>query len=308
MPFKMRRTHLFILAFLLHTPAYAQISDVNSSAASVPETSLFHTSGFHFFAAQCKVEANEAEEIETTPQSPPLTVDDPGTPGCNRWEINFVVDGDITRDARSWDLPLLDINYGVGDNLQLKYEVPNVNSQSGDTQVAAVGDSKAGLKYQFYGDEESRTQIAFYPQVQFRTPGPRDTPVSPEDQGTVTTLPFLLARTIGRNSRGDINVSANLGYNISSRASRANFASAALGIGMPLIRRIAFLAEVTTEQAVDVNLDGLREQLVKIDVGVVGPISKHFLGFGSIGRSLVSSDRQDHTYVLAGLRLLTEGF
>jgi hypothetical protein len=93
------------------------------------------TDGFHWLTKNCNVE--EGDEIETTPGSPPLTIDDPATPGCNNWEINLVLDGDISKDEKNFDLPVLDLNYGIGDNLQVKFEIPNVvlNSQNPRTQA-----------------------------------------------------------------------------------------------------------------------------------------------------------------------------
>jgi hypothetical protein len=294
-----------LISVLISAAALAE-ENLKAESSATLETSLFSMGRFHFFSSICKSEAGESEELETTPQSPPLNVDDPGTPGCNKWEINFVVDGDVTKDERSWELPLLDINYGIGDNLQLKYEVPNLNAQTTETNTSQVGNSKAGIKYQFYGLEESKTQIAFYPQVEFATPN--SSQAKPEDQGTITTLPILFSTTIGKAARGDVNMSLNLGYNLSSRISTADFISAALGLGMPLIKRVAILAELTTEQAVALNPDGIRQHLVKMDIGAVGPINKHFLAFGSVGRSVMSSDEHEHTYVLGGLRLLADGF
>lgn len=59
--------------------------------------------------------------------SPPLITDDPGTPGDGHWEINIGVSTEKRPGARASELPLLDLNYGVGDRLQLKYEVPYLN-------------------------------------------------------------------------------------------------------------------------------------------------------------------------------------
>src|SRR5215213_6069594 len=53
---------------------------------------------------------------------PPLITDDPGTPGDGRWEINLALTIEQTRAERALELPLLDINYGLGDHIQLKYE------------------------------------------------------------------------------------------------------------------------------------------------------------------------------------------
>ena len=55
---------------------------------------------------------------------PPLRTDDPGTPGNRNWEINVASTQFWSKSAREFESPLLDINYGLGDRIQLKYEVP----------------------------------------------------------------------------------------------------------------------------------------------------------------------------------------
>ena len=55
---------------------------------------------------------------------PPLLTDDPGTPGNRNWEINIASTQFFSPGENEVETPLLDINYGLGDRIQLKYEVP----------------------------------------------------------------------------------------------------------------------------------------------------------------------------------------
>src|ERR1043166_6823829 len=55
---------------------------------------------------------------------PPLLTDDPGTPGPGHWEINLAATMERGRAGRTFELPLLDITYGVGERIQLKFEAP----------------------------------------------------------------------------------------------------------------------------------------------------------------------------------------
>jgi hypothetical protein len=262
-------------------------------------------SHFHLLSVKCEVEASDGPEA--TPQSPPLEVDDPATPGCNRWEINVVVGGDIARSQTSWELPLLDINYGIGDNIQLKYELPYVNNVSPDSTTSAIGESRVGIKYMFFEDEESKLQLATYPQLTFVQSNSDAVQKGLASPGEIVTLPMLLATKIGQTSRGEIDLTANLGYNLSNKADTADFVSASVGVGTPILNNVAMMGALTTEQAVAAISDDARAQLVRADVGVMTTISRQFLIFGSVGRSLVASDTQDHTYALAGIRLLAGG-
>src|ERR1700722_854589 len=54
---------------------------------------------------------------------PPLLTDDPDTPGPNHWEINVAEWSQEINRAWLLATPLLDMNYGVGDHIHLKYQV-----------------------------------------------------------------------------------------------------------------------------------------------------------------------------------------
>jgi hypothetical protein len=260
----------------------------------------------HFHLVDMKCTAEDSDELETTPQSPPLDVDDPGTPGCNRWEINVLVDGDITKHEKDWQLPLLDMNFGIGNNLQLKYEVPYINSDTDGTSQTAVGSSKFGVKEKFYEDEASELEIAFYPQVEFATPNSKAVKKGLESSGSITTLPLLVSKKIGEMENGNVMLSANISYNISAQDDTKNFATAAVGIGMPFYRRIAFMGELSTEQSMRKDKEDTREQLLKVNAGFLGAVNQQFLLYASVGESLYASDKEDHTYLVAGIRLLTK--
>src|SRR5271170_2899855 len=55
---------------------------------------------------------------------PPFRTDDPETPGNKHWEINFGWVGDRNPAAGAYQVPDFDFNYGLGDRIQLKYELP----------------------------------------------------------------------------------------------------------------------------------------------------------------------------------------
>ena len=55
---------------------------------------------------------------------PPFITDDPGTPGNRHWEINLGWIADHNPGLAYYQLPDIDMNYGWGDRIQLKYELP----------------------------------------------------------------------------------------------------------------------------------------------------------------------------------------
>lgn len=93
---------------------------------------------------------------------PPFRTDDPETPGNRHWEINFGWVGDRGAGAGAYQVPDFDINYGLGDRIQLKYEIPiaieETRAQPG-TQfesaepgqvIGGIGESLLGIKWRFY--------------------------------------------------------------------------------------------------------------------------------------------------------------
>ena len=88
----------------------------------------------------------------------------------------------------------MDINYGIGDNLQFKYELPYINSQADNSTITGVGTSKVGIKYKFFEDELTETQLAIYPQIDFVTPGSQAVEKGLAVPGTIKTIPFLVSK------------------------------------------------------------------------------------------------------------------
>ena len=53
---------------------------------------------------------------------PPFRSNNPGTPGKRHWEINTAGIGERNPVQGTYSLPNFDINYGLGDRTQMKYE------------------------------------------------------------------------------------------------------------------------------------------------------------------------------------------
>lgn len=130
--------------------------------------------------------------------SPPLITDDPGTPGDGHWEINLGVSTERRPGARLAELPLLDLNYGVGDRLQLNYEVPYLRrSADGSPGVSGPGNSAAGVKWRFRDAGGEGLSVSVYPKVEFNNPGSSSADRGLVDSGPAFRLPFQFAREVG---------------------------------------------------------------------------------------------------------------
>lgn len=96
---------------------------------------------------------------------PPMVTDDPATPGDGHWEINLAAAGSRTAHRWSVDVFDADINYGWGDRIQLKLDVPwsAVRSDDGSWRNG-LGAVDAGLKWRFVDAEDRGFALSTYPQ------------------------------------------------------------------------------------------------------------------------------------------------
>ena len=128
---------------------------------------------------------------------PPMITDDPGTPGDGHWEVNTAFTTEHREGVHSYESPLLDLNYGVGERLQLKYEVAWVRLRDGAGTHVGFGNSLVGVKWRFYDAGETAWQASAYPQVEFNNPGSRADARGLADHGTSFLLPFQVRREFG---------------------------------------------------------------------------------------------------------------
>ena len=133
--------------------------ELRRSVRSLPVVSLALVFGFH--AASLHAQGG-----------PPFRTDDPDTPGNRHWEINFGFIADRNPGTGAYQVPDFDINYGLGDRIQLKYELPisieetrpaaaapGTPATSG-TVITGLGESLLGVKWRFFehhrGDQSIR--------------------------------------------------------------------------------------------------------------------------------------------------------
>ena len=98
---------------------------------------------------------------------PPMITDDPGTPGGGQWEINVAYQEDRTALARERSFPHVDLNYGLGDHIQLKYETGYlvVSGIGSDGVRRDIDDSLLGVKWRFLDQDEALVDVSMYPQL-----------------------------------------------------------------------------------------------------------------------------------------------
>jgi hypothetical protein len=236
------------------------------------------------YYAPARAAAESEEAFESAVSSPPMDMDDPGTPGSRGIEVNFV--GTLIKlgSARSSE-SLFDANYGIGDRLQLKYERPYVTEQpDGSDMQQGLGATEIGVKWRFM--DSHGLAIAFYPQYQFDDGFTlKDEDGNPEEsEGRSAYFPLLISESIGEH----FTLAANYGYrrNLDGRGDDNNIA---LGVGRGIGWDGRILAEVFSER--DQNFDN-RQTDVRVGVFFL-PFPKTFEHssfeaplFASLGHSI----------------------
>jgi hypothetical protein len=242
------------------------------------------------------------DPVETTVGSPPMVLDDTGTPGDHAIEANFGFEGDFQADAKAIEFPEIDLNYGIGENIQIKYEVPwgwtrttvrdEFGNESTDTS-RGVGNSALGVKYRFYDDDDGGLSLAVYPQVELPTPGAKRV----ADGGIATNettwiLPVLLTKDYERFS-----ITANLGAEKSSAEPHV-IGFGGFGVGTRLTDRVALLTEIVARE-----IGNGSEARTQIDVGARFKFSESHAMTASAGTDVGVGD-DAHRFVTLAYQLL----
>ena len=96
---------------------------------------------------------------------PPYYTNDPGTPGNLNWEINLGYMPFFYSNNSVSHTPDVDINFGIGDRIQLTYENAWLRVQNpSPTTKFGLGQSNPGVKWRFYDTGESGLSISVFPQ------------------------------------------------------------------------------------------------------------------------------------------------
>ncbi|MGA2965524.1 MAG: hypothetical protein ABSD64_04875 [Terriglobales bacterium] len=128
---------------------------------------------------------------------PPYYTNDPATPGHLNWEINLAYMPFLYSNQSVSHTPDLDINFGVGDRIQLTYE----NAWLRDRDPSAVtkyglGQSNVGVKWRFYDAGESGLNISVFPQIFVNNPNDAvRRGITPASESFL--LPFEFSRKFG---------------------------------------------------------------------------------------------------------------
>jgi hypothetical protein len=175
---------------------------------------------------------------------PPFLTNDPGTPGNANWEINLGSMQSIARGVSSYQVPQIDLNFGIGDRIQLTYEIPYV-FEVGNGQPVQTGWSNGypGVKWRFLDEGDEGWQLSTFPQIEtgasqlarqkgIAAPGPR------------YLVPLEIAKKVG-----PLDFDFEAGYYVRGHAPKERI----LGFvaGRPVSKRLELDAEIYDDRAYD---------------------------------------------------------
>jgi hypothetical protein len=138
---------------------------------------------------------------------PPYYTNDPGTPGHLNWEINIGYMPFLYSDQSVSHTPDVDINFGVGDRIQLTYENTwlRVHDPASTTKFG-LGQSNPGVKWRFYDAGESGLSVSVFPQLFLNNPNDAvRRGITPESEAFL--LPFEFSKKFG-----PVDVDYEIGY------------------------------------------------------------------------------------------------
>jgi hypothetical protein len=129
---------------------------------------------------------------------PPMITDDPGTPGNGKWENNFAITFERRPDETGYEVPAIDLNYGIGEHIQLTLQTaPVLLKRSGHGLIGGISGTEAAVKWRFLDEATSGFDMSMFPRVIFNVAQSSVRRGLAED-GTRFQIPFQAAKAFGR--------------------------------------------------------------------------------------------------------------
>lgn len=220
---------------------------------------------------------------------PPMYTDGPGTPGDGNWEINTGVTGTLTSSNKRYELPIIDINYGLGKTIQLKVEANNIYHNENDLATNGIGNIKAGVKWRFYDHEG--WMISTYPQLGY-APIKSHLEKGLAEYNTIMILPIEMTKR-----SGSIWATGEVGYIlIDHQKERMKYG---LIGGYDINKKLTVMAEIFGNQ----KLAGGDEMLLA-NIGMNCHFNDQIGLLVSIGKELKTTETERAIVFFSGIQVL----
>jgi len=208
-----------------------------------------------------------------------MITDDPGTPGNGKWENNLAIIFEHRPNETSIDVPEVDLNYGVGDHIQLTLQnAPVLLKRSGHGLIGGLSSTEAAVKWRFLDESTSGFDMSMFPRVIFNVSQSSVRRGLAED-GTRFQMPFEIAKGLGR-----WHADAEFG----PRATTVGRSELLSGIvcGFDLSKPTMLMAELHDESRINFSRD-----VLTLNVGLRHEFTENYILIVSMGHELRSPDQ-----------------
>jgi hypothetical protein len=221
-----------------------------------------------------------------------MITDDPGTPGNRKWEINLSVAFEHRPNETSYDAPGIDLNYGVGEHIQLTLQGgPVLLKRSGRGMIGGLGGTEAAVKWRFLDEEKSGVDASMFPRVIFNVVQSSVRRGLAED-GTRFQIPFQAAKQFGR-----FHVDAEFGP-LAGTVGRAEWLYGVVG-GVEVSKKTMLMAELHGTSRMNFTRD-----VLAVNVGLRHGFTETRILIASLGRELRDPDQSLALIGYLGVQLL----
>jgi hypothetical protein len=217
----------------------------------------------------------------------------------------------------SYEVPNIDINYGLGSRIQLKYEVPLAVQETRDPPghlAAGLGSSLLGVKWRFYAHHPRRKSgeidkkeavfgLSVYPQLML------DNPTGSVRRDVAEPGPQFLLPVEANAKIGPIRVSGEVGYWFTSHNVPTSWIRGII-VGHEFKSNTELDLEFFDQAATRSTADEPKTRETTLGLGFRTPLRKNqsFWLMGMAGRSLVTvtpTNGQPSWIATVGFQILT---
>jgi hypothetical protein len=211
--------------------------------------------------------------------------------GDGRWEMNVGADVDKRHDETHYDIPALDLNYGIGEHIQVNYSTSwIVLDTRGEMAKSGLNNSEVAVKWRFLNEDRHGIAMSVYPRIIFNNPT-SSADRGLVDKGTVFRLPVQAEKQIGI-----ITINPEFGHDFHQRGNDQWLYGLALKYAE--IKGLEVLGEIFGTA----NNSFKRHETV-LDVGFRLDISKNSSLLASIGKGLHHAADQPSLLSYLGIQL-----
>ena len=208
-----------------------------------------------------------------------MITDDPGTPGNGKWENNFAIIFEHRPNETPIDLPDIDLNYGIGEHIQLTLQTaPVLLKRSDHGLIGGLGGTEAAVKWRFFDEATTGLDMSMFPRVIFNV-SHSSVRRGLADDGARFQIPFQAAKTFGR-----LHMDAEFGPRAST-VGRSEWLSGIVG-GFDVSKSTMLMAELHDESRVNFSRD-----VLTLNFGLRHEFTETYILIVSMGHELRSPDQ-----------------